>query len=78
MIDDNDDDMPDLWEILYGLDPYNMSDALGDDDMDRRLNSEELVADTIPTNAPGTGSTMSVNLTNNESFVIYRLGVELR
>jgi len=126
-MDPDDDDMPDLWEILYGLDPYNMSDALGDDDMDRRLNSEEFVADTIPTNAlsflslimdprvlpnvqplsfesstnreyyldyspdvvagswisvitsaPGTGSTMSVNLTNNESFVIYRLGVELR
>jgi hypothetical protein len=49
--DDDNDDMPDLWELLYGLDPYNTSDALGDNDLDRRLNIEEFVADTIPTNA---------------------------
>jgi len=124
--DDDNDDMPDEWELLHNLDPYNTSDAQGDNDLDRRLNIEEYVADTIPTNAlsylslmmeprvsptvqplsfesstnreyyldyrpdavagswisvitntPGVGGTMNVDVTNNESVVIFRLGVEV-
>jgi hypothetical protein len=47
--DDDQDGMPDQWEIQYGLNPL-VDDALGDLDDDGILNFEEYQAGTIPDN----------------------------
>ena len=39
--DDDNDGMPDDWETLYGLDPFNANDAGGDPDGDGLINLEE-------------------------------------
>ena len=49
--DDDNDGMPDWWEILHGLDPNDPSDASEDPDMDGATNLEEFLAGTDP-NAP--------------------------
>ena len=50
--DDDNDGMPDDWEIQYGLDPLDETDASGDLDGDGVSNLEEYLAGTDPTNAP--------------------------
>ncbi|MGA1822129.1 MAG: carboxypeptidase regulatory-like domain-containing protein [Thermoplasmatota archaeon] len=48
--DDSDGDgMDDEWEILYGLDPYDSSDAYIDTDGDGRFNIDEYIDGTDPT-----------------------------
>jgi hypothetical protein len=44
------DGMPDAWELAFGLDPNDPSDALGDLDMDGATNLEEFLSGTSPTN----------------------------
>jgi hypothetical protein len=56
--DDDNDGMPDTWEILYGLDPLDASDAPGDKDNDGYTNLEEYNGDTNPMDSssyPGAG-----------------------
>jgi hypothetical protein len=48
--DDDNDDMPDTWEIQYGLDPLDETDASGDLDEDGVSNLDEYLAGTDPTN----------------------------
>ncbi len=43
------DGMPDTWEISYGFNPYQPTDASGDLDNDGLLNNEEYLAGTFPT-----------------------------
>jgi len=50
-LDDDNDDMPDTWEIQYGLDPLDDSDASGDLDGDGVSNLDEYNAGTDPTNS---------------------------
>lgn len=45
--DFDDDDMPNKWEVDFGLDPLN-PDADGDPDLDGATNAEEYAADTAP------------------------------
>lgn len=47
-VDTDGDGMPDVWERLYGLDPFNPDDALGDLDGDGLLNFEEFFHRTNP------------------------------
>ena len=49
-MDDDDDGIPDRWEIQYGLNPSNSKDASQDKDIDGFTNREEYDADTDPTN----------------------------
>jgi len=42
--------MPDTWEILYGLNPNDSSDAALDKDGDGRSNLQEYISGTNPTN----------------------------
>jgi len=49
--DSNGDGIPDDWSARYGFSPSGPSIALDDPDGDGRLNWEEYVADTIPTNS---------------------------
>ena len=46
--DDDNDGMPDWWEILFGLDPFNPNDANQDPDGDGLTNLEEYLAGTNP------------------------------
>jgi uncharacterized repeat protein (TIGR01451 family) len=47
-LDDDNDGMPDAWEIEGLLDPKNPADAMTDADTDTLLNIEEYIADTNP------------------------------
>jgi PKD repeat protein/REP element-mobilizing transposase RayT len=49
--DSDEDRMPDAWEIRFGLNPINVTDAAANSDGDACSNYEEWVADTNPTNA---------------------------
>ena len=48
--DDDNDMMPDVWELQYGLNPTNPADAGVSDDADSFSNLEEYISDTNPTN----------------------------
>ena len=47
-VDTDGDGIPDWWETLYGLDPFDASDAWGDDDRDGLDNLAEYLAGTHP------------------------------
>ncbi|MDG1308202.1 MAG: hypothetical protein P8P22_08665, partial [Porticoccaceae bacterium] len=47
-IDDDNDGMPDVWEIRYGLNPNDSSDAESDQDNDGVTAYDEFIAGTIP------------------------------
>lgn len=49
LLDSDRDGMPDQWEILYGLDPHDPSDANKDKDGDGYTNLEEYINGTNPT-----------------------------
>ena len=46
--DSDEDGMPDAWELLYGLNPNDVSDATSDQDNDGVTALEEFLAGTIP------------------------------
>jgi hypothetical protein len=46
--DDDNDGMPDSWEINYGMNPYDASDAANDNDGDLITNLNEYLAGTDP------------------------------
>ncbi len=50
LADSDGDRMPDFWEILYGLNPNDPTDAGADPDGDGFTNLEEYIAGTNPTN----------------------------
>jgi len=50
--DDDNDEIPDSWEGLHGLDPL-LDDASANPDGDSFSNLEEYVSDTSPTNGAG-------------------------
>ena len=54
-LDTDTDGMPDYWEIQYGLNPGNASDAGGDLDGDEHANLEEYRKGTDPTNPNSPG-----------------------
>ena len=47
-LDDDNDDIPDTWELAYGLDPLDASDATLDSDDDGTSNLAEFLAGTNP------------------------------
>ena len=53
--DTDGDGMPDAWEITYGLNPNDASDAAGDLDGDGYTNLQEYLGGTDPTNAASPG-----------------------
>lgn len=54
-LDSDDDGMPDWWEILHGLDPFDPSDAHEDLDGDGLTNLEEYLLGTDPNNSDTDG-----------------------
>ena len=44
LLDSDGDGLPDYWERLMGLDPFNAADAMADADLDGRKNIEEFLA----------------------------------
>ena len=54
------DGMPDAWEILYGLDPNDPTDAQSDRDNDGVVALDEFIGGTIPSG--------SLDIDGNESF----------
>ncbi len=51
-LDDDNDGMPDIWEVKYDLDPKNPKDADGDLDSDGRSNLQEYKDGTSPDRTP--------------------------
>jgi hypothetical protein len=49
--DTDGDGMSNVWEVSYGLNPYNPADGSGDPDSDGLTNSAECLAGTVPTDA---------------------------
>jgi hypothetical protein len=47
-LDDDNDGMPDEWELLYGFDPFDPADAAGDADEDTISNLQEFLDGTNP------------------------------
>ncbi len=47
-VDSDNDSLPDNWEIQFGLDPFDASDALLDNDGDGNSNAEEFINGTNP------------------------------
>ncbi|MDH5692026.1 MAG: LamG domain-containing protein, partial [Gammaproteobacteria bacterium] len=64
--DDDNDGMPDLWEIQYGFDPLNAADAALDADGDGVSNLDEYLAGTVPVSQTPVGSW---NLDENSGLV---------
>ncbi|TQV89489.1 Calx-beta domain-containing protein [Aliikangiella coralliicola] len=58
--DDDNDGMSDDWEILYGLDPFDSSDATIDSDGDLVVNIDEFVADTSPQDSQSVDSGLNM------------------
>jgi hypothetical protein len=58
--DSDSDGMPDAWETLYGLDPYDPSDASSDLDNDGVTAINEFLAGTVPSG--------SIDLDGNEKY----------
>lgn len=50
--DDDNDGIPDIWEIIHGLNPIYAADATADPDDDSIINLEEFSSDTDPTPEP--------------------------
>ena len=58
--DTDNDGMPDSWEIKYGLDPHDSSDATSDQDNDGVLALDEFLAGTVPSG--------SIDIDGNENY----------
>ena len=65
--DTDGDNIPDLWELHYGLDPFNASDAAEDPDKDNYTNLEEFLgADGLPGGLDSTDPFESSNYPSND------------
>jgi len=59
LTDNDDDGMPDFWELSYGLDPTNAMDASSDLDSDGLSNVREYELNTLPNNEDSDGDTLT-------------------
>ncbi len=76
--DDDNDGMPDTWEIANGFDPLNALDAILDFDGDGFTNLEEYIAGTVPTDAVSRPIQMADFNYNFRSDILWRHGTNGR
>jgi hypothetical protein len=62
--------IPDAWEVAYGMNPQNPTNAAADDDADGMNNAAEFVAGTNPTNKQST-TKLAIEITGNGVVVSY-------
>ena len=76
-MDDDNDQMPDVWENTYGFDPFDPSDAALDPDYDRYSNLEEFQLNSNPLDVASPGSpfleTNVVQGVSNNSWTLVTL-----
>jgi hypothetical protein len=75
--DDDNDSLPDDWEIQYGLDPLNASDAASDLDGDTLSNLQEFNLNTNPTLTDTDGNGIDDNIDMTGDVSAYEVAVEL-
>jgi hypothetical protein len=68
--DTDNDQMPDGWEVFYGLQPLQISDRIEDPDNDGLLNYQEYTIGTHPTNHDSDGD----SLIDGINFNVYPMG----
>jgi hypothetical protein len=62
--DDDNDGIPDTWEINHGLDPYSAADAIVDADGDSLSNLDEFLAGSDPYNVDSDGDLITDDVDN--------------
>lgn len=75
--DDDNDGLPDTWELTYGLDPFSASGnngANGDPDGDGFTNAQELAAGTEPNNSASALRITSLAIESNDIRVTWSMG----
>ena len=68
--DDDNDGMTDVWELLYGLNPFSAADAAQNGDSDPFNNLQEFIANTVPTDG------LDFLAVTNQSLAITNVVVE--
>lgn len=69
MLDNDKDGMGDAWEVAYGFNPADPSDAAQDADLDGKTNLEEFLAGTHPRNRASMLKIDSIEVTTNGTFI---------
>jgi hypothetical protein len=62
LLDSDGDGIPDVWEIAYGLDPFDPTDAYQDPDHDGMTNLQEYLAGTAPNDSTSVFRLVAVSM----------------
>lgn len=71
-LDGDGDQIPDSWEILFGLNPENPEDGLADRDQDGMNNRREFLSGTDPLDAASRFVIEEFTVTETQAFLVFQ------